>query len=320
MIIGVSGSVGSGKTTIADVGGSGTTFEGFTTINYSAKLGGIAGANTKCQIDYSGSHMCTSDEVIQSGAISFSSDGWIYSNYDYDYGSCQGYDVEHIIHDFTYKDIYTLDSTDNIGYYTSIVISGNGYPFISYYDQTNNALKGFACYDELCNSGTNLHLLTYDDPGRYTSMVVNGEGEPIISFYEEQYDYLEIFRCSSSSCSSGSERILDSSTSVGYYTSIALGNDTFPVISYYDQTNGDLKLVKCTSDDCLTSKTAITLDSTGNVGSYSSIAIGSDGYPAISYYDSTNYDLKFYKCDDHNCTTEVPLLQSTSSHLYNFNE
>jgi len=134
-------------------------------------------------------------------------------------------------------------------------------------------------------------------------MVVNGEGEPIISFYEEQYDYLEIFRCSSSSCSSGSERILDSSTSVGYYTSIALGNDTFPVISYYDQTNGDLKLVKCTSDDCLTSKTAITLDSTGNVGSYSSIAIGSDGYPAISYYDSTNYDLKFYKCDDHNCTT-----------------
>lgn len=38
------------------------------------------------------------------------------------------------------------------------------------------------------------------------------------------------------------------------------------------------------------------------VGSYTDIAIGGDGFPVISYYDSSNGNLKFVKCGDALCT------------------
>jgi hypothetical protein len=50
---------------------------------------------------------------------------------------------------------------------------------------------------------------------------------------------------------------------------------------------------------------ARTLDSTGNVGFHTSIAIGLDGNPIISYYDGTNRDLKVAACDDPTCTTST---------------
>jgi hypothetical protein len=96
---------------------------------------------------------------------------------------------------------------------------------------------------------------------------------------------------------------VDTGGDVGKFSSIAIATDGTPIISYYDQTNADLKVTKCGNAACSTGNTTTTIDSTGDVGQYSSIAIGSDGYAVISYYDATNTDLKVAKCTNATCST-----------------
>ena len=79
----------------------------------------------------------------------------------------------------------------------------------------------------------------------------------------------------------------DPANDVGSYTSIAIGTDGFPVISYLDaRPPCALKVAKCVNAACTGTSTITTVDDPANtVGEYTSIAIGTDGLPVISYYD-----------------------------------
>jgi hypothetical protein len=62
----------------------------------------------------------------------------------------------------------------------------------------------------------------------------------------------------------------------------------------------------CTNSICATASptaTITTIDSAGQVGYGTSIAIGTNGNPIISYLDGTNGDLKVAACTNSNCTT-----------------
>ena len=103
--------------------------------------------------------------------------------------------------------------------------------------------------------------------------------------------------CTTANCSSVGLTTLDSAGSVGSYTSVAIGADGFPVISYYDANNNrDLKVAHCTDVACTSTVDVTTLDSDGSVGLLTSVAIGTDGFPVISYYDAGNSDLKVAHC------------------------
>lgn len=52
-----------------------------------------------------------------------------------------------------------------------------------------------------------------------------------------------------------------------------------------------MKAYHCTATDCSTGA-AVTLDSTGDVGTYTSIAVGTGLNPVISYYYAPSQDLK----------------------------
>ncbi len=75
--------------------------------------------------------------------------------------------------------------------------------------------------------------------------------------------------------------IVEPGPDVGRYTDIAMSNGQ-AYVSYYDYTNGDLKVALRSAVGAWTKH---KVDGTnGNVGLYSSIAIDSDGYPGVSYF------------------------------------
>ncbi len=94
--------------------------------------------------------------------------------------------------------------------------------------------------------------------------------------------------------------ILDDDTNVGQWSSIGVDSDGIPHVSYYDGGNADLKYVKvdaaCLSNPPATCTQRI-LDSAGQVGSDSSMAVDSAGIPHIVYFDATNRYLKYVKLD-----------------------
>ena len=212
----------------------------------------------------------------------------------------------------------TLDSTGFVGWHTSIAIGADGFPVISYYDETNGDLKVAKCGDASCTpaSATLRALDVTGRVGSYTAITVGSDGYPVISYYDATNQDLKVAKCGDASCTPASAtlRTLDSTGMVGYDTSIAIGADGFPVISYHDNTNFDLKVAKCGDISCTPASVIVqTLDSVNWVGFHTSIAIGADGFPIISYNDATNGDLKVAKCGDALCTPASATLRTLDS-------
>ena len=139
--------------------------------------------------------------------------------------------------------------------------------------------------------------------GLSTSASIGADGDPVISYYDATNADLMVVKCQDPVCAfRWWYTAVDTTGSVGTASSITVGADGNPVISYYDLTNGDLKVIKCNDPACVGGNEAMsTVDSIADVGFYSSIAIGADADPVISYFDVTNVDLKMAKCNDPAC-------------------
>lgn len=151
------------------------------------------------------------------------------------------------------------------------------------------------------------------DVGRYSDIAIGVDGLPIISHFVDSDFDLRITHCENIACTRSSSHVIDGSTagheSVGGYTSIAIGNDGLPIISHQDFTQGSsgsaLRVSHCNDIECSsavsTNVDAGGIGTPGNIGNYTSIAIGSDGFPVISHQNASTKTLRVTHCNDVAC-------------------
>ena len=210
------------------------------------------------------------------------------------------------------NNITTVDSTGNVGHYTSLALGSDGFARISYRDVTNGDLKFVQCTNTSCSTKNITTVDSTGDVGWNNSITLGSDGFARISYYDATNQNLKFAQCTNASCSTKNITLVDSVWGAGYCSSLNLGADGFARISYSDGQSGDLKFVQCTDASCST-KNIVTVDSTGYVGWFTSAALGSDGFARISYTDITNGDLKFVQCTNASCSTSTNLTTAVDS-------
>ena len=186
----------------------------------------------------------------------------------------------------------------------SLEIRSAGVPSVASTDDLTSGVPLLTrCSDSACTVATNNTVQSplTPDVGAHTALTLGGDGNPIV-VYRSAGDPAIAF-CTSSNCSVYTTVVVADAGDSGYDNSIALGDDGHPVISYYNDTNGDLVFFRCNEAGLPCSGAPVIVDSAGDVGWFTSMVIGSDGYPAISYYDADNRTLKFAHCSDAGCTS-----------------
>lgn len=212
--------------------------------------------------------------------------------------------------------ITTPDSTLYTGYTNAIAIGTDGLPIISYSENTAHGLKVLHCKDAACttfDTPTILDRITnpYNRGGaQYTSIAIGTDGLPVISYYFEDYNFraLKVAHCNDTACTSAALQTVDMPGDLVSFTSIAIGVDGFPVISYFNLNQNDqyintLKVVHCLDAACATFDPPTNLNANFEGGTFSSIAIGADGLPVISYYGFQVNALQVAHCNDAACTS-----------------
>ena len=192
-----------------------------------------------------------------------------------------------------------IDTQSFTGFSPSVAYA-NGVFHIAFYRST-----GFLNYSTCSNDCVNYYnwtttTVSSGSVGKYASLAVNTTAL-YISYWDLGSGDLKYATCTlAADCTltaNWTSTTIDSTGTVGEHTSLTLTSSAIH-LSYYDNTNGNLKYATCSlSTDCSNASnwTLATLESTGNVGEFTSILTDS-GKIYIAYYDGTNSTLKFGKC------------------------
>jgi hypothetical protein len=143
-----------------------------------------------------------------------------------------------------------------------------------------------------------------NDLGEYFAVIPRSTPDNWVGFFY-MADEQRLFSASCNGLSCSINRPMTATGNRGSYVSAALrpvgGN---PIVSYYNLSDGDLMLVACVDSTCSVNATERTLDSVGNVGQGTAIAVDpSTGFAVIAYYDVSNADLKVYRCTAADCSS-----------------
>lgn len=199
--------------------------------------------------------------------------------------------------------------TGTVGRYSSLG-NINGPPAVAYFDGSVNRLKYIRAIDSdgaepVWSKPSATAINANGGGGAFASLIIannvtlNGASGPVIA-YRSSSGALMYVRASTPD-GTGTwqapivvDPILDANLDSGNVMLSMKLTQNRPAIAYYDSINGDLKFVRSLDDAGTVWSAPLTLDSTGDVGQWPSLA-DIEGQPAISYFDATNGDLKYVR-------------------------
>tara|TARA_X000001036_G_scaffold343183_1_gene322751 strand:+ start:1305 stop:6764 length:5460 start_codon:yes stop_codon:yes gene_type:complete len=185
----------------------------------------------------------------------------------------------------------SVATSGNVGHHTSLVIDSDNTVHISYIDYDDEALH--YAKNTWGPSGWVTSVIDSDSHsiGSSTSIAVDDSNKVHISYQDVTNKNLKYATDESGSWTTAT---VDALGDVGDTSSITTDSEGFVHISYFDDTNENLKhATNYNSTQTPPTWMIMTVDSSGAVGEYSSIAFDSEDRAHISYHDSTNSDLKY---------------------------
>ena len=194
-----------------------------------------------------------------------------------------------------------IEDPDNTGHDVSVAIDNTGMPVISYINATSRDVELATCHDPSCTSAT-IATVVSDTDNAFTSIAVLDDGRPVIAYQDATNFDLKVAACNNRWCTSSTISTLAGAGSVGWHPSLTIGSIGNPVISHHDLTQNRLRVITCSNQTCTSTSTTSTIDSGPGVGQLSSIAIGEDGNPTVSYR-GTNGALHVARCTSPFCAT-----------------
>ncbi len=132
----------------------------------------------------------------------------------------------------------TVDSTGNVGDFSSLILDSSNNPHIAYYDDTNTTVKYARLSGNIWVSETVDSVAQTSSVRRPISLDLNQADVPYIGYYDADNGDVKLAYLS------GTVWITQTVASAGKYDqfiSLALDRVGCPHISYYDPTNDDLK-------------------------------------------------------------------------------
>lgn len=177
-----------------------------------------------------------------------------------------------------------MDSTGNVGKWTSIALGTNNFPHISYYDTTNRKLKyarwtGISWSIEVVDSSYRT--------GEYSSLALDTNNKPHISYQYFDGHFSNLRYAKKPQTAWIIDTVVDYKD-IEFYNALALDSNNLPHISYlYPSLIDDYGLVYAKGTGTMWDSEYI-----GRISSlaecFNSIAIGSFNLPRIAYFEETS--------------------------------
>lgn len=198
----------------------------------------------------------------------------------------------------------TVDTNGDVGIGSSMLIGADGLPLIAYLDTISRDIRIARCGNAACSTVASIITLDEVRRGGPVSMAMGADGRPVIAYHTVDSRELKVAHCGNAACTDGNTIALVDDGDTGRNIDIAIGADGLPVISYRDGgSSRRLKVAHCGNVACSANNTITVVDPLPSSSSgQTSIAIGTDGLPIITYYDDVSGNLKVAHCGNAACT------------------